>query len=122
MSAFFKLGEFKYAKLVHDAARRLEKATSKTTETPEWDSGHAAIGAKGVSKLNELQIEVEDADGWGKAETFVQRWMRAKKRDITVRLSMQYKLKDGDDEDVDDCGKPVKKGRKVRLFIDFVRC
>ena len=112
-TSFFKLGKFKYAKLVHDAARRLEKAASKTKAMSEWDSGRAAIGAKGVSKPNELQIEVEDADGWGKAETFVQRWMRAKKRDITVRLSMHYKLKGSDDEDADECEKPVKKGKKV---------
>ena len=113
-TSFYKLGEFKYRKFEVDAIKRLDKATLKSKAKFEWDVGRAIIGAKGVTKPNELPVELEEAVHWNKVEIFLERWMHAKKLEITVKLVLYYKKVDNDDIDSVPDEDLAPKGKKVR--------
>ena len=86
----------------------------------EWDIGRAIIGAKGVTKANELPVELEEAVHWDKVEQFLERWMRAKKCEITVKLVLYYKKTDSDDIDSgpdEDWSPKARKVRSSRMLI-----
>ena len=112
-TSFHKLGEFKYRKFEEDSIKRLCKATLKSKVGFDFDFGKATLGAKGVSKPNELPVSLEDASEWEKVEQLIGRWMRLHKREITVKLVMQYKRKseDGIESDADE--EPFKKGKRM---------
>jgi hypothetical protein len=96
------------------------KATLKSKFGFDFDFGKATIGAKGVSKPNELPVSLEDASEWEKVEVLIERWMRLHKREITVKLVMQYKRKRQDDIESDTDEQYVKKGKKMVLLSSLL--
>jgi len=58
---------------------------------------------------------VEESSDWEKVETFVQKWMRDHKKDITVRLTVNYsKVRHSThDDSSSDEERGTKRGRKV---------
>jgi hypothetical protein len=112
-TSFWKLGEFQYRKFEVDSIKRLDKATLKSKTKFEWSTGCATLGAKGVTKANELKVVVDEASGWGKVESFIQHWMRLHRRDITVKLVLHYALQLEDIVESDGEAEPIKKGKKV---------
>ena len=114
-SLIAKLGEFKYRDWEVESIRRLDKATEAKKIKFEWSSGNAVIAAKGISKAKEITIDVEESSDWEKVETFVQKWMRDHKKDITVRLTVNYtKVRHSThDDSSSDEERGTKRGRKV---------
>ena len=112
-SMLTKLGQFNHRQCEIDTIKRLDKATEKSKTSFEWDTGTATLTAKGIAKARELTIVVEDGFGWLKVESFIERWMRDHKKDITVMLVFQYRKKSPVDVDSDDDENDVKKGRMV---------
>jgi hypothetical protein len=88
-----RLGEFNHRQFEVDSIRRVTKAVEASKAEFEWLSGAATISAKGVVKANMLIIQVEEHSQWLRVETFVERWMRDHKRDINVKLVLNYKTK-----------------------------
>ena len=93
----------------------MDKATEAKKIKFEWSSGNAVIAAKGISKAKEITIDVEESSDWEKVETFVQKWMRDHKKDITVRLTVNYtKVRHSThDHSSSDEEHGTKRGRKV---------
>ena len=119
-TSFYKLREFNFRKFEINAIKRLDKATLKSKAKFEWDIGHAIISAKGVTKPNELPVELEEAIHWDKVEQFLERWIRAKKREIAVKLVLYYKKTDSDDIDSDPEEDLLPRGRKVRSSVMLI--
>ena len=114
-TSFYKLGEFDIRKFAVDVIKRLDKATLKSEVRFEWDVGSAVIFAKGITKANELPVDIEEAIHWTKVEQFLERWMHVKKREITVQLILHYKKADSNDMDSDPEEVSMPKGKKVQL-------
>jgi len=112
-SMLTKLGQFNYQQSMIDTIKRLDKATEKSKKSFEWDSGTATLTAKGVAKARELTVVVEDGSSWLKVESFIERWMRDHKKNITVILTFQYRKQSPVDVDSDDDENDMKKGRMV---------
>ena len=112
-TSFWKLDEFKFRKFEIDSIKRLDKATLKSKAKFEWSNGCATLGAKGVTKANELKVAVDEASEWGKVETFIQHWIRLHRRDITVKLILHFSTLVDDDVDSNADAEPIKKGKKV---------
>ena len=97
----------------------MNKATEEKGSDFEWISSIVSITAKAISKTNTLMIDVEEAARWGKVEDFIERWMRDHKRDIVVRLTVNYKKIRGNGGDSSDDGKSRNKVRKVSITVVF---
>ena len=119
-TSFWKLGEFKFRKFEIDSIKRLDKATLKSKAKFEWSNGCATLGAKGVTKANELKVAVDEATEWGKVEAFIQHWRRLHRRDITVKLVLHFSTLVDDAVESDADEEPIKKGKKVRISFLFV--
>src|SRR5437762_3219492 len=80
----------------------LSKATKKAKVDFEYIKGSAMLGAKGVTKAAERPLTINDEEGWKKAESFVESFMREKKKDVVLTLALKYaKVCDDDDEEMD---------------------
>ena len=119
-SDIYKLGQFKYREFNVEAIKKVTKATSKAKIDFEYVSGIGALGAKGVARALELPLIIDDEEGWKKAESFVEKSMREKKKEIVVRLILKYVKKSIEDvSDSDEEKSDKSKGKKVHL--DFLQ-
>ena len=117
-SDIYKLGEFKYWEFNVDAIKKVTKADSKAKIDFEYISGIAALGAKGVARALELPLIVDDEEGWKKAESFVEKSMCEKKKEIVVRLILKYAKQSIEDvSDSDEEKSDKSKGKKVHLNL-----
>ena len=113
---FMKLREFNWRQWNVQCIRKLEKAAEDGGFDTEWSSGHATIKARGVTKADSLSFEVEDDAGWKKVETFIETWMKQKKREIVVYLTAVWKKKGGNDSmDVDG----HRLGKRMVIVISY---
>ena len=70
-----------------------------------------------MSKANAIPIEVQDEEGWKKVEKLVEKAMRDKKHEITVRLTVNYEKKARvDGEDLDDEDAELGGGKMVYIL------
>ena len=117
-SDIYKLGEFKYWEFNVDAIKKVTKADSKAKIDFEYISRIAALGAKGVARALELPLIVDDEEGWKKAESFVEKSMCEKKKEIVVRLILKYAKQSIEDvSDSDEEKSDKSKGKKVHLNL-----
>ena len=116
-SAFLLLGMWSWHVWYTNCIKKLQKAGEKDNYVPEWVSGRAEIGARGIGKGNSFAIAVEDEVGWDRVEQFVCEWMKKGKKDINVRLTMKWrKIKESDDSK-DSVDEDVPKGKKMVSVI-----
>jgi nickel-dependent lactate racemase len=109
-----RLGDFNFHQSIVTNVQRVTNATSKSKIAFEWESGLVTITAKSVAKGNVLSMEVKDDHDWKKVETFVERWMQAKKQDINVKYTVTYqKQRSTNTMDSDDDEDNMFTGRKV---------
>ena len=112
------LGQFNYRDFNSNAIKAMVKATTKSRVEFEYIKGSATLGAKGVSKVNERPLTVNDEEGWKKAENFVESFMREKKKDIALTLTLKYAKVCNDDDEQSEEENPVKNKRnKVHLCL-----
>ena len=90
---FCKLGDFDYRYFNQQAIRKVDKAVQAANCEFEWVSEQAIITQQTTKVCDYLPITVEDESGWKKVELGVMRWMREKKKPITVKLMLTYKKK-----------------------------
>jgi len=96
--------------------KKVTKATSKAKIDFEYVSGIAALGAKSVARALELPLIVDE--GWKKAESFVEKSMCEKKKEIVVRLILKDAKKSIEDvSDSDEEKSDKSKGKKVHLDL-----
>jgi hypothetical protein len=69
------------------------KAATEDNYEYAWISGQAIITQQAIKVSDYLSIVVEDESGWKKVELGVMRWMREKKKPITMKLMLSYKKK-----------------------------
>jgi len=112
------LGQFNYRDFNSTAIKTMTRATAKARVEFEYLKGSATLGAKGVSKVSERPLTVNDEEGWKKAESFIESFMREKRKDIVLTLALKYAKVCNDDEEELDEVKPMKnKGNKVHLHL-----
>ena len=90
---FCTLEEFDFRYFNQQAMRKVDKAAQDAKCEFEWVSGQAIITQQATKVCDYLPITVEDESGWKKVEMGVTRWMREKKKPITVKLTITYKKK-----------------------------
>ena len=113
----YKLSEFNYREFNHLMVKKVTQAIEKSKIDFEWKSGSAALTFKGMSKANAIPIEVQDEEGWKKVEKLVEKAMRDKKHEITVRLTVNYEKKARvDGEDLDDEDAELGGGKMVYIL------
>jgi hypothetical protein len=113
----YKLSEFNYREFNHLMVKKVTRAIEKSKIDFEWKSGSAALTFKGMSKANAIPIEVQDEEGWKKVEKLVEKAMRDKKHEITVRLTVNYEKKARvDGEDLDDEDAELGGGKMVYIL------
>src|SRR5437667_4226387 len=96
----------------------MTRATAKARVEFEYVKGSATLGAKGVAKASERPLTINDEEGWKKAESFIERFMCEKKKDIALTLALKYAKVCNDDDEESDEEKPGKyKGNKVHLHL-----
>jgi len=101
-----------------NAIKTMARATAKAKIDYEYIKGSAALGAKGVAKVNERPLTIKDEDGWKKAESFIESFMREKRTDIVLSFAMKFaKVCNDDDEESEDENPLKKKGKKVHLYL-----
>ena len=100
-----------------NAIKTMARATAKAKIEYEYIKGSAALGAKGVAKVNERPLTINDEDGWKKAESFIESFMREKRRDIVLSFAMKFaKVCNDDNEESEDENPLKKKRKKVHLY------
>ena len=77
-------------------------------------SGKAVVSTKTVKIADHLPIVVEDENGWAKVEAAVKRWMLENKKNIIVKLTVEYKRKGGEVIELSDDDSVDRK--KVQTF------
>ena len=111
------LGEFNYREFNANAIKTMARATAKAKIEYEYIKGSAALGAKGVVKVNERPLTINDEDGWKKAESFIESFMREKRMDIILSFAMKFaKVCNDDNEESEDENRLKKKRKKVHLY------
>ena len=112
----YKLGEFDYQQCIADGIKKVAQAAIKAKIDFEYVSANGTLGGKGVSKTSELRLKIDDIEGWKKAESFVEDFMREKRKNIVMRLVFKYAKKHEDeDSESDDEITTKNKGKKVHL-------
>ena len=79
-SELLTLGQFNYRDFNSNAIKTMTRATAKARVEFEYVKGSATLGAKGVAKASERPLTINDEEGWKKAESFIERFMREKRR------------------------------------------
>ena len=96
----------------------MTRATSKARVEFEYTKGSATLGAKGVSRVSERPLTVNDEERWKKAESFVKSFMREKKKDIVLTLTLKYaKCCNDDNEQLKEEIPEKNKWNKVHLHV-----
>jgi len=117
-SELLVLGEFNYREFNANAIKTIARATAKVKAGYEYIKGSATLGAKGVMKVNERPLTINDEERWKKAENFIESFMREKRRDIVLSFAMRFaKVCNGDEEESEDEKSAKKKGNKVYIHL-----
>jgi len=117
-SELLVLGQFNYRGFNSNAIKTMTRATSKARVEFEYIKGSATLGAKGVSKVSERPLTINDEEGWKKAESFVESFMHEKKKDIMLTMTLKYAKVCNDDDEQSDAEIPEKNKRnKVHLHV-----
>jgi hypothetical protein len=112
------LGQFNFREFNSNAIKTMTRATVKARVEFEFIKGSATLGAKGVSKVNERPLTINDEEGWTKAESFVESFMREKKKDIMLTMALKFaKVCDDGNEESDEEKTAKPKGNKVHLHL-----
>jgi hypothetical protein len=103
-SDFVKLAQFDFRYFYQQVLHKVAQAALEGNCEYAWISGEAIISQQAMKVSDYLSISVDDEIGWKKVELGVERWMREKKKPITVKLTLAYRKKgevipvDSDDE------------------------
>ena len=96
----------------------MTKAITKAKVEFEYIKGSAMLGAKGVARISEHPLMVNDKERWKKAENFIESFMREKKKNIVLNLALKYeKVCIDDDEESDEEKTEKNYGKKVHFHI-----
>jgi hypothetical protein len=117
-SVKYHLGEFNYREFMADGIKKVAQAAIKAKLDFEYVSASGTLGGNGVSKASELRLKVDDEEGWIEAESFVEDFMREKKKNIVMRLVFKYAKKCPDeDSESDEEMTTNNKGKRVHLHL-----
>jgi len=90
----------------------LAKAANNAKHLVEWESATAVISADRVAKTNWIHLRVEEDSNWKEVEEWIEEWMRKKRDNIAVRLTVNYQKVARDDvESSDDDAVPGKTSK-----------
>jgi hypothetical protein len=92
-SDFVKPGQFDFRYFYQQALHKVAQAAIEGNCEYAFTSGQAIISQQAMKVSDYLSISVEDEFGWKKVELGVERWMREKKKSITVKVMLVYKKK-----------------------------
>jgi hypothetical protein len=109
-----KLSQFDFHDFSVNMIKKLAKASNNAKYTVEWDSATAVISADHVSKANWTHVRVEEDSNWKEIEEWIEEWMRKKRDNITVRLTVLYQKVLRDDLESSSNENVPAKGSKVR--------
>ena len=85
-----KLSQFNFRDFSVNMIKKLAKASNNAKYTVEWESATAVISADHVSKPNWSHVVVEEDSNWKEIDEWIEEWMRKKRDNITVRLTVIY--------------------------------
>ena len=107
-----KLGQFSFRDFSVNMIKLLAKAANNAKHLVEWESATAVISADRVAKTNWIHLRVEEDSNWKEVEEWIEEWMRKKRDNIAVRLTVNYQKVARDDvESSDDDAVPGKTSK-----------